>query len=118
MLPVPGFSLYNTIASSYGFEAQLYNLLPERGWEADLEQMERLVTDRTRCLLINDPSNPCGSVYVTFSPRNIGARCASHFIGCCYRPFHHSTPSGVLVPAATPRSIFWPCWPLLSATVL
>lgn len=63
LLPEPGFSLYQVIAESIGAKCKFYRLLPERGWEADVEQMASLIDDRTRCILVNNPSNPCGSVF-------------------------------------------------------
>ncbi|XP_075996447.1 tyrosine aminotransferase [Genypterus blacodes] len=63
LVPCPGFSLYKTLAVSMGVEVQLYNLLPEKSWEADLQQMESLINERTSCLIVTNPSNPCGSVY-------------------------------------------------------
>ena len=36
---------------------------PEKEWEADLEHMESLIDDNTKCIVVNNPSNPCGSVY-------------------------------------------------------
>ena len=36
---------------------------PEMSWEADLEDLERQIDDNTAALLLNNPSNPCGSVY-------------------------------------------------------
>ena len=41
----------------------LNELQPEREWEADLTHMESLIDDRTRFIVVNNPSNPCGSVY-------------------------------------------------------
>ncbi|KAJ2771490.1 hypothetical protein IWQ57_002189, partial [Coemansia nantahalensis] len=61
LLPRPGFCLYNTIAASRSIEARLYNLVAERNWEADIEHMESLIDDNTAAILINNPSNPCGS---------------------------------------------------------
>ncbi|CAB1323422.1 unnamed protein product [Coregonus sp. 'balchen'] len=63
LIPCPGFSLYKTLAVSLGIQVKLYNLLPEKSWEIDLQHMESLIDDRTTCLIINNPSNPCGSVY-------------------------------------------------------
>ena len=63
LLPCPGFALYNTIVRSRGGECRGYNLVAERGWECDLEHMESQIDSRTRCILINNPSNPCGSVF-------------------------------------------------------
>jgi len=36
---------------------------PEQKWEADLDHMQSLIDDNTRAILVNNPSNPCGSVY-------------------------------------------------------
>ncbi|KAJ3280887.1 hypothetical protein HK104_000344 [Borealophlyctis nickersoniae] len=63
LLPCPGFSLYETLASSKGIECRFYNLLPERSWEIDLAHLESLIDDKTTAILVNNPSNPCGSVY-------------------------------------------------------
>ncbi|XP_054856341.1 tyrosine aminotransferase [Eublepharis macularius] len=63
LVPRPGFSLYKTLALSMGIEVKFYNLLPEKSWEIDLKQMESLVDDKTACLIVNNPSNPCGSVF-------------------------------------------------------
>jgi len=63
LMPRPGFPLYQVLAESVGAEVKLYDLLPEQNWEADTAQLEALVDDRTRAVVINNPSNPCGSVY-------------------------------------------------------
>uniref|UniRef100_A0A6Q2XTA1 Tyrosine aminotransferase n=1 Tax=Esox lucius TaxID=8010 RepID=A0A6Q2XTA1_ESOLU len=63
LIPCPGFSLYKTLAVSLGIQVKLYNLLPEKSWEIDLQHLESLIDDRTACLIVNNPSNPCGSVY-------------------------------------------------------
>ena len=38
-------------------------LQPERSWEVDLEHLESLVDEQTTCLVLTNPSNPCGSVF-------------------------------------------------------
>mmetsp|Transcript_21780 Transcript_21780/g.29972 ORF Transcript_21780/g.29972 Transcript_21780/m.29972 type:complete len:411 (-) Transcript_21780:29-1261(-) len=63
LLPNPCFSLYRTIADSKGIKVKSYNLLPEKGWEIDLDHLESLIDDQTKFILINNPSNPCGSVF-------------------------------------------------------
>ncbi|XP_071958696.1 tyrosine aminotransferase-like [Antedon mediterranea] len=63
LIPRPGFSLYRTVAGNIDIETRSYNLIPERNWEADLNQMEELIDDRTKCIVVINPSNPCGSVY-------------------------------------------------------
>ncbi|KAI9917608.1 hypothetical protein PsorP6_013145 [Peronosclerospora sorghi] len=63
LLPKPGFPLYQALCESHQVECRFYNLMPEKKWEIDLHQMQSLVDDRTKAILINNPSNPCGSVY-------------------------------------------------------
>ncbi|EDO40513.1 predicted protein [Nematostella vectensis] len=63
LIPLPGFSIYQTASISKGYEVRHYNLLPEKSWEVDLEHMESMIDSRTRAILVNSPSNPCGSVY-------------------------------------------------------
>ncbi|KND01992.1 tyrosine aminotransferase [Spizellomyces punctatus DAOM BR117] len=63
LLPAPGFSLYETLASSKGIECRFYDLQPHRSWEIDLNHLETLVDENTAAILVNNPSNPCGSVY-------------------------------------------------------
>ncbi|XP_025048015.1 tyrosine aminotransferase isoform X2 [Alligator sinensis] len=63
LVPRPGFSLYKTLALSLGIEVKFYNLLPEKSWEIDLKHLESLVDEKTACLIVNNPSNPCGSVF-------------------------------------------------------
>jgi tyrosine aminotransferase len=63
LVPQPGFPLYEVIADSHGASVKKYRLLAEKGWEADLAHMESLIDTNTRGIVVNNPSNPCGSVY-------------------------------------------------------
>lgn len=63
LLPQPGFSLYKTICDNKGIRTKYYNLLPESNWEIDLEHLNSLIDETVVAWLINNPSNPCGSVY-------------------------------------------------------
>ena len=36
---------------------------PERSWEIDLDDLAAQVDDSTACIVVNNPSNPCGSVF-------------------------------------------------------
>eukprot|EP01133_Synstelium_polycarpum_P014185 gene14185-16725_t len=63
LIPKPGFSLYECICKHKGIEFQHYDLLPSKSWEIDIPQLRSLVNSRTKAILINNPSNPCGSVY-------------------------------------------------------
>lgn len=36
---------------------------PELGWEIDLDDLESQIDESTAAIVINNPSNPCGSVF-------------------------------------------------------
>lgn len=36
---------------------------PELGWEIDLNDLEAQIDESTAAIVINNPSNPCGSVF-------------------------------------------------------
>ncbi|KAL4114962.1 hypothetical protein PRIC2_013858 [Phytophthora ramorum] len=63
LLPRPGFPFYQALCDLNQIECKFYKLKPEGNWEADLEHMQTLVDENTRAILVNNPSNPCGSVY-------------------------------------------------------
>ncbi|RCV06093.1 hypothetical protein SETIT_1G136300v2 [Setaria italica] len=63
LLPKPGFPLYESRTMFSNLEERHFNLIPDRGWEADLESMEALADENTVAMVIINPSNPCGSVY-------------------------------------------------------
>eukprot|EP00049_Salpingoeca_infusionum_P019091 m.360163 g.360163 ORF g.360163 m.360163 type:complete len:408 (+) comp18908_c0_seq1:170-1393(+) len=64
-VPEPGFSLYKTLGHAYGIEMRGYPLLAETGWQADLAKLDAVIDENTVAILINNPSNPCGSVFST-----------------------------------------------------
>jgi tyrosine aminotransferase len=55
--------LYETLAASLGIECKFYSLVAEKSWEIDLGHLESLINDKTVAIVINNPSNPCGSVF-------------------------------------------------------
>lgn len=63
LLPKPGFPMYESRTMFSSLEARHFNLLPERGWEADLDSLEARADENTVAMVIINPSNPCGSVY-------------------------------------------------------
>jgi tyrosine aminotransferase len=63
LIPKPGFSLYATVAGHSEMKWKYYNLLPDKAWEVDLDHCESLIDEKTRLIVINNPSNPAGSNY-------------------------------------------------------
>lgn len=64
LLPQPGFTLYETLAGSKGIKTVHYPLDSEKNWEIKLDEIEKMMRGKQiKAWLINNPSNPCGSVY-------------------------------------------------------
>ncbi|HLI88531.1 MAG TPA: aminotransferase class I/II-fold pyridoxal phosphate-dependent enzyme [Ktedonobacteraceae bacterium] len=63
LIPDPCWSLYFMQLAACGATGVPYPLDPQNEWLPDMERLERLVTPRTRLLLINTPGNPTGGVF-------------------------------------------------------
>ncbi len=62
LLPDPAWPNFRMIAHLLGARVLSYPLVAEGDFLPRLEDLERLVTPRTRAILINSPSNPLGAV--------------------------------------------------------
>ncbi|XVF66787.1 hypothetical protein PTKIN_Ptkin10aG0066100 [Pterospermum kingtungense] len=63
LLPRPGFPFYESRAAYGLLQVRHYHLLPDKGWEVDLDAVEALVDGNTVAMVIVNPGNPCGNVY-------------------------------------------------------
>ncbi|KAL5730468.1 zinc-finger protein [Ranunculus cassubicifolius] len=63
LFPRPGFPLYETRAAFSDLEVRHFDLLPDKGWEVDLDAVEALSDENTVAMVVINPGNPCGSVY-------------------------------------------------------
>src|SRR5215475_7129651 len=61
LYPDPGFPMYASIASFAGAVPVPVPLHERNGFRIDTAELEGLITDRTKLLIINSPHNPCGS---------------------------------------------------------
>ncbi len=60
LYPDPGFPMYESIATFSGATPVAVPVREENGFRIDPEELERLVTPRTKLLILNSPHNPCG----------------------------------------------------------
>jgi aspartate/methionine/tyrosine aminotransferase len=61
LYPDPGFPMYESITSFAGAVPVPVPLRESNDFRIDTDELERLITDRSRLLIINSPHNPCGS---------------------------------------------------------
>jgi aspartate aminotransferase len=61
LYPDPGFPMYESIPSFAGATPVPIRLREENEFRVDPDELEALVTDRTKLLILCSPHNPCGS---------------------------------------------------------
>lgn len=62
LIPDPGFVLYKPHVTMMGAVHDDYPLLIENDFRPDIEDIERLVREKTRVMVVNSPSNPTGGM--------------------------------------------------------
>ena len=63
LVPDPGYTTFTMNARMLDAHPVPYTLRVENDFLPDFEELERIVTDRTRVLIVNSPSNPLGVVF-------------------------------------------------------
>ena len=59
--PDPGFPIYESMINYTGAKAVPINLLESKNFTLDSEKILSLINDKTRLLILNNPTNPMGS---------------------------------------------------------
>ena len=60
--PNPGYPIYKSVIDFAGAKAVPIPLREENQFRLDVDELEKLITPKTRVLIINSPQNPTGSV--------------------------------------------------------
>lgn len=60
--PNPGFPIYESMIRYVGGKPVPMQLREDNDFNADVDALERLITAKTKLLIMNSPNNPCGSV--------------------------------------------------------
>lgn len=61
IVPDPGYNSYTTIPNIAGAVMKKYNLLEENEFQIDPKELEGLITDKTKMLVLISPNNPIGA---------------------------------------------------------
>jgi len=76
LVPDPYFVSYKQLVHMAGAEPVFYDTYPD--WRPKLGDMARLVTERTRVLLVNSPGNPTGAVLGSGDMQALAEFAAAH----------------------------------------
>ena len=60
--PYPAYQQLYSVPRAIGCDVSLWHVGPETGFRYDLNALERLLTPRTRVIIINTPHNPTGAM--------------------------------------------------------
>ncbi len=63
LIPDPGYFTYHPASELVGAKPVSYPLSDSDGFQLHLDEIKRLVTPKTKAIVINSPSNPTGTVY-------------------------------------------------------
>lgn len=58
----PAYQQLYSVPRALGCDVSLWRIRPETGFRYDVDELERLVTPRTRLIVINSPHNPTGAM--------------------------------------------------------
>ena len=61
LVPAPSYPLFEFLAELDGVRVRSYPLLFDDEWHLSIDSLRRLVTDRTRAIVVVHPNNPTGS---------------------------------------------------------
>lgn len=76
--PNPGFPIYESVINFIGAKAVPLALKEEKGFRFDIEDLKKLITPRTRMLIINSPQNPTGGILTKDDLRQIAELAVKH----------------------------------------
>jgi aspartate aminotransferase len=60
--PNPGFPIYESVIKFIGAKAVPIQLREENDFRLDTDELKKLVTDKTKLIIINSPANPTGGI--------------------------------------------------------
>jgi aspartate/methionine/tyrosine aminotransferase len=63
LIPDPGWANYEQAVKAIGAKPVFYPLYEEDNFEPRVDEIEKLITNKTKAIMINSPNNPTGAVY-------------------------------------------------------
>jgi len=80
LVPNPVWLNYIHVPTSLGAVPVTYSLREENDFQIDVDELERLVTDKTKMIVIVDPSNPIGGVFTEETLKKVADSAIRHDI--------------------------------------
>jgi aspartate/methionine/tyrosine aminotransferase len=78
LVPKPSYPLFEFLADLQDVKLVPYPLLYDHGWQMDFPSLEKVVTDRTRAVVVVHPNNPTGSYVHSQERESLNRYCREH----------------------------------------
>ncbi len=78
IIPAPFWVSYYEMVRMVGGTPVIVEAGEEQGFKITAEQLEAAITDKTKCLMLNNPSNPTGMIYSKDELQAIADVCVKH----------------------------------------
>src|SRR5258706_5743543 len=78
LVPKPSYPLFEFLADLQDVKLVPYPLIYDHGWQMDFPSIEKVVTKRTRGVVVVHPNNPTGSYVQTGEGEMLNAFCREH----------------------------------------
>lgn len=76
--PNPGYPIYESVIDWIGGKSVPLPLLEEKNWNFTIDDLARLVTPKTKGIVLNSPGNPCGNLLTKELMRDVAQLAADH----------------------------------------
>ena len=78
LLPSPDYPLWSAAVALNDGVQRYYDCLPDKAFQPDVEQIESLITKKSKAIVIINPNNPSGAVYDRNTLRQMVALAEKH----------------------------------------
>lgn len=78
LVPNPVWLNYIHVPTALGAKPVTYSLKEENDYQIDFEELENKITDRTKMIVVVDPSNPTGGVFSRETMERLAEICVKH----------------------------------------
>ena len=78
LVPSPDYPLWSAAVALNGGKPRFYSCTPENAFQPDLTEIESLIGERTKAIVVINPNNPSGAVYASDTLQQIAELAGKH----------------------------------------
>ncbi len=101
LIPNPGYPTYRSLSTLLGAKVVDYNLTENNNWQLDFDELEQLVSPKTKLIWVNYPHMPTGTPSDRAKMEELITFAKKHKLLIC-----HDNPYSLVLNETKPQSIF------------